>query len=333
MGPRFFKRGEARRARTACGSELLQWGHAFSSVESRRKARKRRIGAASMGPRFFKRGESLMSFMSRCGTVASMGPRFFKRGELLPFSIFSPRSTRFNGATLFQAWRGYRWVAHWREHYGFNGATLFQAWRAAIGHEAANTSDSFNGATLFQAWRADKRGKKLRLIFKLQWGHAFSSVERFFPARRFVTRIEASMGPRFFKRGERTSGNHAPGQGRGFNGATLFQAWRDEQTLPAPILIESFNGATLFQAWRDPLQENFYIWIELLQWGHAFSSVERKQAFDEPNARTWLQWGHAFSSVESTYTPNIRRATSSLQWGHAFSSVERLCRRLSHIAR
>jgi len=38
----------------------------------------------------------------------------------------------------------------------------------------------------------------------------------------------------------------------------------------------------------------------LLQWGHAFSSVERRVVALSLAPKARLQWGHAFSSVEST---------------------------------
>jgi len=62
----------------------------------------------------------------------------------------------------------------------FNGATLFQAWKQGISTDWARRYWGFNGATLFQAWK--------RLAFF--WGY------------RLV--IFASMGPRFFKRGNYT---------------------------------------------------------------------------------------------------------------------------------
>jgi len=37
-----------------------------------------------------------------------MGPRFFKRGEHVYDAIVLTVANSFNGATLFQAWRGYR---------------------------------------------------------------------------------------------------------------------------------------------------------------------------------------------------------------------------------
>mgnify|MGYP001592728881 CR=1 FL=1 len=62
MGPRFFKRGEFSQRPAAARATLLQWGHAFSSVESRSRRFEQQLNHnASMGPRFFKRGEQDMT--------------------------------------------------------------------------------------------------------------------------------------------------------------------------------------------------------------------------------------------------------------------------------
>ncbi len=85
MGPRFFKRGEYNcPSRKWRRRDLLQWGHASSSVERRAfRCLSVSVLMASMGPRFFKRGEiEEHKEASRAGQ-ASMGPRFFKRGEIV----------------------------------------------------------------------------------------------------------------------------------------------------------------------------------------------------------------------------------------------------------
>jgi len=106
MGPRFFKRGENLNAKRGHDWERLQWGHAFSSVESTQYPVVTDDGIiASMGPRFFKRGEIPRRRPGRIRVKASMGPRFFKRGESTSSTWWSDMSRRFNGATLFQAWR------------------------------------------------------------------------------------------------------------------------------------------------------------------------------------------------------------------------------------
>jgi len=60
----------------------------------------------------------------------------------------------------------------------------------------------------------------------------------------------------------------------------------------------------------------------VLQWGHAFSSVESTAVRTSPAVNVLLQWGHAFSSVESFGVDPVSAPYHSLQWGHAFSSVE-----------
>src|SRR3990170_2210331 len=110
---------------------------------------------------------------------ASMGPRFFKRGECVNPNSFVIALKRFNGATLLQAWR-VDCLSH-----GWPGLTF-----------------SFNGATLLQAWRAERSASPMADNLKLQWGHASSSVESAMTVDERVALIAASMGPRFFKRGE-----------------------------------------------------------------------------------------------------------------------------------
>ena len=85
----------------------LQWGHTFSSVETPINARGHEARPeASMGPHFFKRGNRWASPHSARPTWgASMGPHFFKRGNCLTARYTPYVICRFNGATLFQAWK------------------------------------------------------------------------------------------------------------------------------------------------------------------------------------------------------------------------------------
>ncbi len=107
-----------------------------------------------------------------------MGPRFFKRGEFLALTHLGSFVSGFNGATLLQAWR----VA-----WGARGCIprIGLQW----GH-ASSSVERTSGVT----WLPDTNG--------LQWGHASSSVESIYP-RLYLSLLRlASMGPRFFKRGE-----------------------------------------------------------------------------------------------------------------------------------
>ncbi len=236
MGPRFFKRGEAHEDIQCSDIGWASMGpRFFKRGEHELVNRPTLLAAASMGPRFFKRGEwSRMAYQHEMCT-ASMGPRFFKRGEMMAFTRFAIAVSSFNGATLLQAWRV---DVHRGEgaagHRGFNGATLLQAWREQHRHTHQARHIRFNGATLLQAWRAS------------------------LPCAIASDALGASMGPRFFKRGEEVGPRAERGQCRGFNGATLLQAWRGVHTM------------------SDKEKQT------LLQWGHASSSVERSPA--------WSRW-------------------------------------------
>ncbi len=207
MEPRFFKRGNdlaerpERRSQNRfngttlfqawkfkmektvkVGNDMLQWNHAFSSVEIRRA----NGNAGDQGG-------------------ASMEPRFFKRGNPELVSPPAVRSRRFNGTTLFQAWK----------------------FHTDPGHGWMETT--------------------------LQWNHAFSSVEITRLRRNAYRRERASMEPRFFKRGN-----------------------------------------------KSDIANNKI--ITMLQWNHAFSSVEMATpVFTATSVFTALQWNHAFSSVEMAH--------------------------------
>ena len=78
MGPRFCKRGNGWDVSGASNTdELLQWGHAFVSVET---ARRDDAGVLLVG--------------------ASMGPRFCKRGNTSKSGLTFTFLLGFNGATL-----------------------------------------------------------------------------------------------------------------------------------------------------------------------------------------------------------------------------------------
>ena len=65
-------------------SSMLQWGHAFVSVETAQRDRGAiLVVLASMGPRFCKRGNAVSRSPDRQAAAASMGPRFCKRGNAL----------------------------------------------------------------------------------------------------------------------------------------------------------------------------------------------------------------------------------------------------------
>ena len=109
----------------------------------------------------------------------------------------------------------------------------------------------------------------------------------------------ASMEPRLLKRGNRTQRSPGGGFRRGFNGATLTQAWK-------PHTVDGMQFADI-----------------LLQWSHAYSSVETCRVYALSPYISLLQWSHAYSSVEtiSGLIPSaIRRgfngATLTQAWKH-----------------
>jgi len=171
------------------------------------------------------------------------------RDSFFQINIFC-RHPSFNGATLFQAWRAVEVARGARAGGASMGPRFFKRGEPIKANSLISRSTRFNGATLFQAWRASvwlmQRGASLAL----QWGHAFSSVERPIPCRGHTTAYNASMGPRFFKRGESSPGRSHRRRPKSFNGATLFQAWRALAAPPPAPAGGGFNGATLFQAWR-----------------------------------------------------------------------------------
>src|SRR3990172_883262 len=134
-----------------------------------------------------------------------MGPRFFKRGEvILMFIVYS-----FDDASM--------------------GPRFFKRGEARPGCRFQVESSSFNGATLLQAWRVVEVETDGNTLLVLQWGHASSSVESLITFQTQITTHVASMGPRFFKRGENHIDELPLPRRTSFNGATLLQAWRDER--------------------------------------------------------------------------------------------------------
>ena len=103
MGPRFCKRGNHPAQRSALEiRHLLQWGHAFVSVETAAACRAGRSArGASMGPRFCKRGNG------DTGTIPRPRARVLQWGHAFVSVETSVRiygecaaCNCFNGATL-----------------------------------------------------------------------------------------------------------------------------------------------------------------------------------------------------------------------------------------
>jgi len=184
-----------------------------------------------------------------------------------------------------------------------------------------------NRATIFQPWKCwiyvDEQGP----IWSLQWGHDFSTVEiksqwrhplsdghasmgpRFFNRGNQVTRTrscsgsfhQASMGPRFFNRG-----NTAPGPivtapvgvllqwGHDFSAVEMMEAGSKGK----PRTVTGFNGATTFQPWKFPLYVFSPAPTFKASMGPRLFSRGNFQAIGLRCGSYKLQWGHDFSAVE-----------------------------------
>jgi len=209
----------------------------------------------------------------------------------------------------------------------FNGATLFQAWKRGLVAERVPSGSK----PASMGPRSFKRGNKIARQTTwgggrgLQWGHALSSVETRLAAatagrayRRFngATLFQAwkpdphllpfmlhplaSMGPRSFKRGnKRYALKYAQKHEQLQWGHALSSVETARRPARASRPAWGFNGATLFQAWKHQRTCSRSSSLKALQWGHALSSVETLK----PQARLChflrLQWGHALSSVET----------------------------------
>ena len=132
----------------------------------------------------------------------------------------------------------------------FNGATSFQTWKSRTRQPKPSTQRCFNGATSFQTWK---------------YQGLLSVLEA----------LDASMGPRLFRRGNQTGGSSLSQATICFNGATSFQTWKS-------ISSTVCNSSAKIS----------------LQWGHVFSDVEIGLLRTLKMVKNLLQWGHVFSDVE-----------------------------------
>ncbi len=351
----------------------LQWGHVFSDVETRTLGRVRDHlagfnGATSFqtwkqitrptayqlytgfnGATSFQTWKRVLPFALTPGPDASMGPRLFRRGnENIPLKgrtgpwlqwghVFSDVETH----GTFDRLRGACGASM--------GPRLFRRgnnWQLGIGMKPIG---SFNGATSFQTWKpvGCRRGRPR--VDGLQWGHVFSDVETIsiYTSER-ADRL-ASMGPRFFRRGNAQEHGATRLGLRASMGPRLFRrgncplggnnGFRRDASM-GPRLFRRGNACHRKCRWNQ----------KKLQWGHVFSDVETAADSGRLRFPLRLQWGHVFSDVETisgvisstprksfngatsfqTWKP-INRALSQshigmLQWGHVFSDVETNCR-------
>ncbi len=222
MGPRRFRRG--------CPRLWVQWP----------ASRRRFNGAATFPSRMFIHLTSPSSLRP-----ASMGPRRFRRGCLRASGDARSPRPRFNGAATFPS------------------RMLPRLLRSSSPMRSASMGP-----------RRFRRGcvscqRVRRKRDRLQWGRDVSVADvtqtskrcsprsvsfngaATFPSRMFkrprcvLTNVEASMGPRRFRRGcHRTS--RCPLISRGFNGAATFPSRMSLRIARAFATLRRFNGAATF---------------------------------------------------------------------------------------
>ena len=147
----------------------------------------------------------------------------------------------------------------------FNGATVFQPWRPTLTRDSLLTAVCwcFNGATVFQPWRPAptwrrpwcpspavsmeprffNHGDIDHAYLTGRYGGRVSMEPRFFNHGDIYPDMDAvlvhnnavSMEPRFFNHGDQTRDEIASGmKPPSFNGATVFQPWRQRSVRPGP---------------------------------------------------------------------------------------------------
>ncbi len=195
---------------------MLQWGHRFTSVETRRPLHLHRFPLrASMGPPIYIGGNSAIS----------------SRLQLPP--------SRFNGATDLHRWKPPR-----------------RDW-------PLRSCRRFNGATDLHRWKRKKTYDYCHTVFKLQWGHRFTSVETSRFSDESGTFSLASMGPPIY------IGGNLP------------------QRSTTAYYLPELQWGHRFTSVETIAPSSHQLWRDALQWGHRFTSVET----GSDNVFKWQTWG------------------------------------------
>ncbi len=167
--------------------------------------------------------------------------------------------------------------------------------------------------------------------------------------RRFLeVALIASMGPRSLKRGNARDEKAKADAFKGFNGATLSQAWKQEELRDFLQQQRSFNGATLSQAWKHDeiiyyhLYDSASMGPRSLKRGNGVTSKPRERGSAASMGPRSLKRGNrslaggfeshpcCFNGATLSQAWKLEQAfpkvqtQDELQWGHALSSVETL---------
>ena len=129
------------------------------------------------------------------------------------------------------------------------------------------------------------------------------------------------MGPRLFRRGNRTCPGCVLDHGHVFNGATSFQTWKSFRSTTCRVPFPSSMGPRLFRR-GNLVVSGIVVTGKRSSMGPRLFRRGNRRAGRDPGGDAVLQWGHVFSDVEIRFRPMKASLCQSLQWGHVFSDVE-----------
>jgi len=152
------------------------------------------------------------------------------------------------------------------------GPPIFIGGKAADRHAVEQAIQASMGPPIFIGGKFNDR-PIITYYSRLQWGHRFSSVE------------SASTPASVLLYGR-------------FNGATDFHRWKETYARVQTEDRGASMGPPIFIGGKR-VQGGALVQYSRLQWGHRFSSVERRATRAPSSVARSLQWGHRFSSVES----------------------------------
>ena len=234
---------------------------------------------ASMGPRPFEPWKTAVNAKDGIRFVFTLqwGHGLSSRGRREHRRYHVTATIRFNGATAFRPWKTSGTAVDGACPSGFNGATAFRPWKTTIALQQRQSSHAIAsmGPRPFEPWKTPTMpphrpglhwlqwGHGLSTVEDLdeyravgetkvlQWGHGLSTVEDSHGSTAKPSRLAASMGPRPFDRGRRSS-----------SAIEAKKAWKASMG-PRPF----DRGRP--PAFGDTLPTRFE-----LQWGHGLSTVE-----------------------------------------------------------
>ena len=163
----------------------------------------------------------------------------------------------------------------WRLPTASMGPRLFRRGNDLSPEAIRQFDEALQWGHVFSDVEITARASDLARRSPLQWGHVFSDVEIADWGMTEADALQASMGPRLFRRGNPEGHHHRLRLLDASMGPRLFRRGNHNAVIPA----RPFFG--------------------LLQWGHVFSDVEISYgAYRRRGTRMMLQWGHVFSDVE-----------------------------------